>query len=60
MIKDLKVAILGWYLGIIRNMPEEDVNNGLAWGKPEMKAIMKKYNISIDDVVDAMPIEWLK
>ena len=60
MIEDLKVAILGWYLGIIRNMQEEDVNNGLAWEQPEMKAIMKKYNISIDDVVDVMPIEWLK
>ena len=60
MIEDLKVAILGWYLGIVVNMPEEDVNNGVAWEQPEMKAIMKKYNISTEDVINATPPEWLQ
>ena len=59
MIEDLKIAILGWYLGIIANMSNEDVENGVAWQQPEMKAIMDKYNISKDDVLNAIPAEWL-
>lgn len=59
MIEDLKVAIMGWYLGITFNMSEEDIKNGIAWEQPEMKAIMKKYNITQADVVDATPDAWI-
>lgn len=59
MIEDLKVAILGWYLGIAVNMTEEDVNNDIPWEQPEMKAIMEKYGISKEDVISVMPEEWL-
>ena len=54
MIEDLKIAILGWYLGIIANMSNEDVENGVAWQQPEMKKIMGKYNISKDDVLNSI------
>ena len=59
MIEDLKIAIMGWYLGIAVNMSEEDIKNGIAWKQPEMKEIMEKYKITKEDVIAATPSAWI-
>lgn len=54
MIDDLKIALVGWYLGICQGT--DDIE--LAWEQKELKDIMQRYNLSKEEVLSAMPKEW--
>ena len=54
-LEDFVLALGGWYCA----MNSEWTGDGCAFDDPELKALMKKYDITKDELLESIPKEWI-